>query len=86
MEGGAGTSSPKSANKSSLLTSDEVVFGASGRTVFALAQGNARVRGFAEAAQPEMIAATAHTIAHADFGDIFAAPDFGVATRALLMM
>jgi hypothetical protein len=64
-----------------LLKSDEVVFGASGRTVFALAHGNGLARGFCEAAQPETIAATAHTIAHADFGDIFAAPDFGVATR-----
>jgi hypothetical protein len=69
IDGGAGTSSPKSANNSSLLTSDEVVFGAIGRTLFAAAQGNALARGFCEAAQPETIAATAHSIAQINFAE-----------------
>src|ERR1700750_2165829 len=45
-EGGAGTASPKSANRSSLLTSAEFFSGASGRTFFAAAHGNALARGF----------------------------------------
>jgi hypothetical protein len=72
---------PRSANKSSLLTSDETVFGATGRTVFAVAQGNALARGFWFAAQPETIAATVHTIAHTNFGEAFDASDRNVATR-----
>jgi hypothetical protein len=72
---------PKSANKSSLLTSDEIVFGAIGRTLFAAVQENALARGFCEAAQPERTAATMQRIVHANFGDMFAAPDFGIATR-----
>src|SRR6202451_4881473 len=54
-DGGAGTPIPRSANKSSLLTSNEIVFGAMGRTVFAVAQGNALARGFCEGGQPETI-------------------------------
>jgi hypothetical protein len=69
MEGGAGTPIPKSANKSSLLTSAEIVFGATGRTLLAAAQGNALARGFCEAAQPEPIAAIAHSIAQRSFGE-----------------
>jgi len=40
-----------------------------GRTVFAVAQGNALARGFCEAAQPETIVATAQSIAHTTFGE-----------------
>jgi hypothetical protein len=64
-----------------LLTSDEIVFGAIGRTLFAVAHGNARARGFCAAAHPETIAATAHSVAQINFGKTR-----GVATRALSMM
>jgi len=68
-EGGAGTSSPSSANKSSLLTSEVRFCGARGRTFFAVAQGNAFARGFCVPAQPETTAATAHRIAQISLGE-----------------
>src|SRR5579871_5488436 len=61
-EGGAGTSSPRSAKRSSLLTSEEIFPGTSGRTFAIVAHANVRARGFWFAAQPERIETTMQRI------------------------